>query len=87
MVIELPPDFREFLKLLNVHNADYLTVDQPLRRLEFRLKLLNVHNVDYLTVDQPLRRLEFRLRLLNVHNVDYLLVGGFAVGFHGCPRQ
>ena len=26
MVIELPPDFREFLKLLNVHNVEYLLV-------------------------------------------------------------
>lgn len=26
MVIELPPDFREFLKLLNDHNVEYLLV-------------------------------------------------------------
>ena len=26
MVIELPPDFKEFLRLLNCHNADYLVI-------------------------------------------------------------
>ena len=26
MVIELPPDFKEFLRLLNCHNADYLEI-------------------------------------------------------------
>ncbi|MDF1593606.1 MAG: hypothetical protein P1P89_19020 [Desulfobacterales bacterium] len=26
------------------------------------------------------------LRLLNLHRVKYLLVGGYAVGYHGCPR-
>ena len=26
MVIELPPDFKEFLRLLNFHNVEYLLV-------------------------------------------------------------
>ena len=27
------------------------------------------------------------LRLLNSHKVRYLLVGGYAVGLHGYPRE
>jgi hypothetical protein len=26
------------------------------------------------------------LQLLTAHQVEYLLVGGYAVGYHGCPR-
>ena len=26
------------------------------------------------------------MRLLKFHNIKYLLVGGYAVGYHGCPR-
>jgi hypothetical protein len=27
------------------------------------------------------------LRLLNEHKVDYMVVGSFALGFHGSPRN
>ena len=26
MAVKLPPDFKEFLKLLNAHNVDYLLI-------------------------------------------------------------
>ncbi len=26
------------------------------------------------------------LKLLNAHQVEYLLIGGYAVGYYGCPR-
>ena len=48
MVIELPPDFKEFLKLLNSHQIDYLLIGgiEPVQNHLFDPESQQVHGVE-----------------------------------------
>ncbi len=75
--LQLPPDFSEFLSLLNSEHVEYL--------------LLGGYAVAFYggstmaTLQLPADFSEF-LSLLNSEQVEYLLLGGYAVAYYGLPR-
>ncbi len=72
MVIELPPDFKEFLKLLNSHQIDYLLIGgiEPVQNHLFDPESQQVHGIELSRRRSDGCTVRTSLRRRDLHRLD-----------------